>query len=242
MAKKSKKSAVGKKGLPAALVASGAVALLYAWLLPLYRIGDYAVLLALMLLIGRVVHIMASGLDTSKNPNEEKEELPVTGDEAVDALISQGCEMLAAIREENRRIPDEKLSKQMDDLEDIANRIFRTVVEQPEKAPKIRLFMDYYLPTTLKMLKGYRRMDERQVKGENANATRARIEESMDIVLRAFEKQLDTMYQDDMLDISSDISVLETLLKRDGLIDSGLHMQTEPKKQTGETGRTQGGV
>ena len=76
------------------------------------------------------------------------------------------------------------------------------------------------------MLKGYRKMDERQVTGQNADATRQQIQDAMDVVLKAFHKQLDTMYQDDMLDISTDIDVLETLLKQDGLLDTGLNQKS----------------
>jgi len=114
----------------------------------------------------------------------------------------------------------------MEQLDDVANRIFRTVAEQPQKAPQIRRFMDYYLPTTLKMLQGFRKMDERKVEGENAESTRWQIRQAMDVVLKAFNKQLDTLYQDDLLDISTDIDVLETMLRQDGLIDSGIKNKT----------------
>ena len=115
-------------------------------------------------------------------------------------------------------IPDEGLTEQMNQLDDVANRIFRTVAEQPQKAPQIRRFMDYYLPTTLKMLAGYRKMDERQVKGENAQATRTQVRKAMDTVIKAFNKQLDALYQDDMLDLTTDIDVMENMLRQDGLI------------------------
>ena len=72
------------------------------------------------------------------------------------------------IRRENAAIPDETLSRQMDTLSEKCEQIFRTVSEAPAKAPQVRKFMDYYLPTTLKMLQGYRKMDERQVSGAEA--------------------------------------------------------------------------
>ena len=131
--------------------------------------------------------------------------------------------MLAKIRQENDLIPDEELSAKIDRLETVSNKIFLTVVDQPAKAPQIRRFMEYYLPTTLKMLTSYRKLDERKVTGENADETKRRVEDAMNVVLNAFDKQLDQMYHDDMLDVSTDIDVLETMLKQDGLIDSGLH-------------------
>ena len=118
----------------------------------------------------------------------------------------------------------------MAQLDDVADRIFRTVAEKPQKAPQIRRFMDYYLPTTLKMLAGYRKMDERQLSGGEAEKTRAQIQEAMDMVVGAFEKQLNTLYQDDMMDISTDIDVLETLLRQDGLVGSGLREDKREEK------------
>ena len=182
---------------------------------------SYLIVAGIALLVGRVVFIMAQGLDTSKEAPVQQP-IPKTGDSAVDGLVEKGQEMLAQIRHENDLIPDAELSSQMEQLDDVANRIFHTVAEKPEKAPQIRRFMDYYLPTTLKMLEGYRKMDERQVAGKEAQATRAQIREAMDTVLKAFDKQLNALYQDDMLDLSTDIDVMETMLRQDGLIGSDI--------------------
>lgn len=208
-------------------LAMGAAVVIYSLVFKLFRWQHYLIAAGVALLVGRIAFIMAQGVDTGKQAPAQQP-IPKTGDAAVDSLVQKGQEMLQEIREENARIPDAALSAQMDRLDDVANRIFRTVAEQPGKAPQIRRFMDYYLPTTLKMLAGYRKMEERKVSGENAEATRAQIREAMDVVLRAFDKQLDTMYQDDMLDISTDIDVLETMLRQDGLIDSGIKGEKKP--------------
>ena len=219
-----KKSA--SKAYVIAFLAMGVVVVLYSLIFKLYRWQHYLIAAGIALLVGRIAFIMAQGLDTSKEAPVQQV-IPKTGDAAVDSLVEKGQEMLAQIRKENDLIPDVDLSAQMDQLDDIAGRIFRTVAEQPAKAPQIRRVMDYYLPTTLKMLSGYRKMDERQVTGKNAQETRAQIREAMDTVLKAFNKQLDALYQDDLLDLSTDIDVMETMLKQDGLIDSG--MQKEKK-------------
>ena len=202
-------------------IAMGAAVVLYSLIFPMYRWQHYLIAAGIALLVGRVVFIMAQGLDTSKEAPVQQP-IPKTGDSAVDSLVEKGQEMLAEIRKENDLIPDAELTAQMNQLDKVANQIFHTVAEQPAKAPQIRRFMDYYLPTTLKMLTGYRKMDERQVKGQNANETRAQIREAMDTVLKAFDKQLDALYQDELLDISTDIDVMETMLRQDGLIDGGV--------------------
>lgn len=220
MQQKNKKFKAGAYGI----IAAGVALLLYALIFPFYRVLHYVIGAVVAIVTGRVISIMAQGLDTSKSAPVQVVFQP-TGNADVDSLIKRGQEMLAQIREENRLIPDVVLSEKIDKLEDISNRIFHTVAEQPQKAPQIRRFMEYYLPTTLKMLTGYRKMDERKVEGETAKATREQIENAMDVVLTAFNKQLATMYQDDMLDISTDIDVLETMLKQDGLIENGLHQK-----------------
>ena len=205
------------KALVISFLATGAVIVIYSLIFSLYRWQHYVIAGGIALLVGWVVYIMAQGLDPSKEAPPQQS-IPKTGDSAVDGLVERGQAMLAQIRQENAMIPDEGLTEQMNQLDDVANRIFRTVAEQPQKAPQIRRFMDYYLPTTLKMLAGYRKMDERQVKGENAQATRDQVRKAMDTVIRAFNKQLDALYQDDMLDLTTDIDVMENMLRQDGLI------------------------
>lgn len=222
-----------KKGkgqaLIVALIAAAAAIVLYSLIFKLFRWQHYLIAAAVALLVGRVAFIMAQGLDTTKEAPAQQP-IPKTGDSAVDSLVEKGQEMLAQIRRENDLIPDARLSERMAQLDDVADRIFRTVAEKPQKAPQIRRFMDYYLPTTLKMLAGYRKMDERQLSGGEAEKTRAQIQEAMDMVVGAFEKQLNTLYQDDMMDISTDIDVLETLLRQDGLVDSGLREDKREEK------------
>ena len=211
----------GSKAYVIAFLAMGIVVVLYSLIFKLYRWQHYLIAAGIALLVGRIVFIMAQGLDTSKEAPVQQP-IPKTGDAAVDSLVEKGQEMLAQIRQENDLIPDAELSAQMNQLDDVANRIFHTVAEKPQKAPQIRRFMDYYLPTTLKMLSGYRKMDERQVAGKEAQETRTQIRQAMDTGLKAFDKQLNALYQDDMLDLSTDIDVMETMLRQDGLIDSGI--------------------
>ncbi|MBR6185296.1 MAG: 5-bromo-4-chloroindolyl phosphate hydrolysis family protein [Clostridia bacterium] len=210
-------------------LAMGVVIVIYSLIFNLYRWQHYLIAGGIALLVGRVIFIMAQGLDTSHEAPVQQS-IPKTGDSAVDSLVEKGQELLSQIRQENDQIPDAELTGQINEMENVANRIFHTVAEQPQKAPQIRRFMDYYLPTTLKMLSGYRKMDERQVKGENAQATRAQVRSAMDTVLKAFNKQLDALYQDDMLDLTTDIDVMETMLRQDGLIGSDMKEQKKAQQ------------
>ena len=220
------------KSLVGSLIAAGAVFALYSSLFKLNQVSDFLIGGGLAVLAGWLAYQMGMGLDTSKKAPVQKS-IPVTGIESVDQLVRHGQEMIAQIRDENSQIPDPVLSKKIDELESISNQIFLTVTDKPEKAPQIRRFMDYYLPTVLKMLTNYRKLGEREVTGENAEKTKKSVEDAMDIVLEAFKKQHDQLYQRDMLDVTTDISVLETLMKQDGLIEN-VPMKPE-EKQAGQS-------
>ena len=97
--------------------------------------------------------------------------------------------------------------------------IFRFIADHPEKAPQIRKFMNYYLPTTLKLLNSYQRLSQQSVKGENITSTLFNIAGMMHTVADAFEKQLDSLYAEEAMDISAGITVFETLLKQEGFVD-----------------------
>lgn len=216
-----------KKPLQAAIIAAAAALVLGSLIFRPTRWQHYLIFAAALALIGRVVYIMAQGVDTSKKAPTQKP-IQKTGNEKADAMVDKGLELLRDIREEDERIPDPELTKKIARLEDVSNRIVRAVADQPEKAPQVRRFLNYYLPTTLKLLQGYRRMDERQVEGRNAAETKQQVQEAMDMILKAFDRQLDAIYESDMLDVSTDIDVLETLLRQDGLVDTGL---TEEKPE-----------
>ena len=125
--------------------------------------------------------------------------------------------ILREIRQINDDIPDEVMSAKIDRIEEITRKILTYQKSHPERASQLRSFLNYYLPTTLKILRAYAQLDAQGIEGENISAAKARIEGMMDQVVAGFEKQLDKLFQDDAMDISSDVKVLENMLKKDGL-------------------------
>lgn len=142
------------------------------------------------------------------------------------ATIRQGREMIEQIRRSNDKIEGEEISAKMDQMEIIAKKIFEQVQEHPEKLPDIRRLMNYYLPTTLKLLNVYEEFDSQPVQGENIRSAKQQIEATLDTINVAFENLLDKLFTDEVLDVSSDITVLETMLKQEGLTGS----EFEPKQ------------
>ena len=148
------------------------------------------------------------------------ESIPLTGDKIADQVINAGQQMLATIKKENAAIPDQELTEQMNNLSLKCEQIFRTVSESPAKAPQVRKFMNYYLPTTLKMLANYRTMQQRGVSYGEMKEARETTVHGMNLILTACQKQIDNMHRDNMLDISTDLDVLEQMLKRDGFMEN----------------------
>ena len=126
---------------------------------------------------------------------------------------------LREIRYWNEEIDDVRVSERIDDIERTTANIFYLLREKPERAGEIRSFMNYYLPTTLKLLKAYARLEKQSEPGQNVRASRQEIEQILDKLAEGFRRQLDKLFQAEAIDISSDIEVLETMMAKDGLVE-----------------------
>lgn len=125
--------------------------------------------------------------------------------------------ILDELRRVNDEIPDEKMTDKISRLEAVSTKIFEQAKADPEKLPQMRKFMDYYLPTSLKLLNTYAELDKQGIEGENISESKHRIEQTMDTLVKAFETQLDKLFASDALDVSTDIDVMENMLRADGL-------------------------
>lgn len=158
--------------------------------------------------------------------------------ESAQAEESPYRKILADIRRANDRIDDQVLSDKIDRLEEITRRIFQEVEEHPEKRDSIHTFFDYYLPTTQKLLDTYADFEEAGVEGENLREAKLRIERTMDSIVEGFERQLDSLFKADVMDVESDIRVMESMLRRDSASaakDFGYH-RTDKKDDQQQTG------
>ena len=125
---------------------------------------------------------------------------------------------LREIRALNEAIKDPGVSERIDRIGELTASIFRVVQEKPEHAEEVRKFMNYYLPTTLKLLKSYSLMEQQSYQGENIQNSRKRIEDVLDTLVRGFEQQQDRLFRTEAIDVEADISVLETMMASDGLV------------------------
>ena len=141
------------------------------------------------------------------------------GNAELDKLLKDGRLALSEMKRLDDNIADMEVSADIVRLSQVSEKIFQAVKDDPAKLPQIRKFMDYYLPTTLKLLNAYDRMSGAGISGENIDGTKTKVENMMKTVVKAFEKQLDGLYGADALDISADIQVMETLLAQEGLTE-----------------------
>ena len=166
------------------------------------------------------------GAEQEKSKEKPREE--TTGNAELDKMLKDGRMAIGEMKRLDDNIADPGISADIVRLEQVSEKIFEEVKRDPKKLPKIRRFMDYYLPTTLKLLNSYDRMSATGVSGENIDTTLAKVEGMMRTIVAAFEKQLDSLYGADALDISTDITVLETMMAQEGLTGQEMKAETFP--------------
>ncbi len=161
-------------------------------------------------------------LEMKNNKKDNKQDQLTTEQRKI---IDDGRQLIKAIKNANDLIPGEELSNKLDQLEEIGERIFEYVEGHPEKLPQIKKFTQYFLPTTLKLADTYAKLDNQPVQGENISTAKMEIEKTMDTIYAAFENLLDGLFEDVALDISTDISVLETMFAQEGLTDNSINLK-----------------
>lgn len=140
----------------------------------------------------------------------------------VQRVIDEGDQYIQKIHRCNDAIPGREISAKISRMETVVDRIFDRVEQNPESVDDIRRLMEYYLPTTVKLLEAYQELSAQPIGGENIRASMKEIEDTLDTLNAAFEKLLDNLFQDTAWDVSSDISVLQTMLAQEGLTEDGM--------------------
>lgn len=146
-------------------------------------------------------------------PQPEPQPAPAAPEDTYASLLRQ-------LKEANDAIPDAEMTAKIARLESLSARIFELARRDSAKKAQLQKFMDYYLPTVLKLLRTYAQLPAQDVQGQNIAEARTSIERSMDLLITAFENQLDKLFASDALDVTTDIAALEGMLGMDGLTDT----------------------
>ena len=170
-------------------------------------------------------------IDRELSANKPANEQNISAE--VKETLEQGKKYLTQISHLNDRIPGVEVSNKIFKIEDITGRILSRVEEHPSSVDDIKQLMKYYLPMTIKLLTAYAEMDEQPVKVENIDKSKKEIENVLDSLNDAFSKLLDDLYKDTAWDISSDVSVLNAMLKREGLKGSDFNV-SQPENKSGQ--------
>ena len=153
----------------------------------------------------------------------EMQEAIETGDAAVDREIAVARERLENLRKANEAIPDPEISRNLDRMYKSGEQIFKELGRDPRKVALVRRFMNYYLPTSEKLMEQYQVLMNAGTKGENITSAMGTIERSLGLAADAFEKCADNLYKDDEMDIDAEIKVMQTMLTSDNLVKTGVN-------------------
>lgn len=133
------------------------------------------------------------------------------------AMINEGQGYIEKLHYLNDLIEDETVSEKLYRMEDLLKEIFQRLKEAPEQMPKMRKLMNYYLPTTIKLLQAYSEFDDVNTPNTDITSAKTEIEKTIDIINEAFTELLNKLFQDSAFDATTDAQVLQTMLAKEGL-------------------------
>ena len=210
---------VVKKRSNMPLVVSALALVLYMMVFPLnsvWKLGGAVVLCLVVLVIVWRFTPTTHHVVEVKRPKQKREPVQ-TGNKDVDDALKTAMGQLQELQRLDRVITDEKIDLSVQKLVIVAQDILSHLEEHPEKLRQTRQFLSYYLPTTVKLLATYDEFSRQQVKGENVRQSLNKIEGTMQDLVKAFQKELDNLYFDKAIDISTDIDVMQSMLQREGI-------------------------
>ena len=137
--------------------------------------------------------------------------------EKIDPILEEGDRAIREMQRLKTTIKDPAVQEKIDQIIDITEKISQDAIEDPSDIPQIKKFFRYYLPTTIKLLNAYDRMSSQGIEGENIDKSMANINEMLDVAIAAYKKRLDSLFENQALDIETDIDVMNQMLEREGL-------------------------
>jgi hypothetical protein len=207
-----------KKSTAPIYAAAGAW-LIYCLFFPLYALWHFVAVIAVSTVVFGIFKKLFPDkiieIEEIKKPEPKKEQSP-----EVAAIIAEGKLALNEMERLKGSIRNENIKSKISQVMALSDKIVKNAEKDCADIPRIKKFLSYYLPTTIKLLNAYDRMDEQGIDGQNISGTKQRIEDILMTVVTAYEKQLDALFADDAIDIETDIKVLDGMLKREGLKNS----------------------
>jgi 5-bromo-4-chloroindolyl phosphate hydrolysis protein len=190
---------------------------LYCVFFPLYKTWHFIVLAC----SAALVYVVLSAIFPGKVKQIEVPAEPErTGDDKIDVLLAQGERAIAEMRRLRDTIQDKSVQGKVDEIIIVIDKIFKNLLEDPGDYAQVKRFADFYLPATIKLLHTYDRFGQSGAQGDNITGTMERIDTALDTILESYKKFFDSLFENQALDIETDIKVLENMMKREGLMNS----------------------
>lgn len=209
---------VKKSVLP--IYAAAGMWLIYCLFFPLYALWHFLVVIAATAVVFVIFKKLCPDKIIEVKEPEKPEPKPELSPE-VAAVVAEGKLAMSEMDRLKKSIRNPEVKSKITQIMILSDKIVRNAEVDVTDLPRIKKFLNYYLPTTIKLLNAYDRMDEQGIRGENIGGTIKRIEDILDTIIAAYEKQLDALFADEALDIETDIEVLDGMLSREGLKNSG---------------------
>ncbi|MGI6029730.1 MAG: 5-bromo-4-chloroindolyl phosphate hydrolysis family protein [Candidatus Heteroscillospira sp.] len=192
-----------------------------AFILPIYKLWALAVAAALSAMAAAASRPVFAKHASKSAPVSADEEVQPESDVSygaeIDAIIAEGKTAQKEMGRLYSSIQNADVRARINKIMEISDKIVQDAVHDPSDVPQIKRFLSYYLPTTIKLLNAYDRMGSQGIRGENISGTMERIEDMLDTAIKAYEKQLDSLFANQALDIETDIQVMNSMLNREGL-------------------------
>lgn len=196
--------------------------LLLALALPLYRFWALLLTAAISAFVFYLMGKSAAKRQLKNTASAENDKKSATeaaksyGPE-IDPIIEEGNRALSEMGRLYLSIKDTDIRLKINEIMRITDKITQDAIEDPADIPQIKKFMYYYLPTTIKLLNAYDRMSAQGIQGDNLDKSMKSINEMLDAAIEAYKKRLDSLFENQALDIETDIKVMNTMLAREGL-------------------------
>ena len=204
-----KKSVIPVYGVAAAWV-------IFCSISPLYRTLHFIMLAC----TAALVYVILSVIFPGKTEHIEIPEEPAkTGDSKIDELLTEGERAVMEMRRLRGSIPGDAIKMKIDNIIVVTDKIFKDLLEDPNDYRQVKRFADFYLPTTIRLLHAYDRFGRSGADGENISGSMERIDSALDTITESYTKFFDSLFENQVLDIETDIKVLESILKREGLTE-----------------------
>ncbi len=190
-----------------------AVWLLYCLIFPMYRIWHFLLCAAISLLAYFILKKFFPGTA------ELVKEPATTGDEQIDELLASGREAVDELQQIGAKVKDPTVAEKVGKIKELTEKLYDDVRKDRSDFRPVRRFTDYYRPTTAKLLHRYTELQDSEIDGENITDAKQRIEDLLDSIITAYQKELNGLYENDLVDITADIQVMEKKMAAEGLTE-----------------------